>query len=152
VARSNLAIPAAPGTAPTALRSLASARRGAVERDQRDRGQHVDLWLSAGARGDPPSRPGTHGGAAVNVKRVHRVMKVHGLLLERHSRGREGRGHDGRVAVVASIHAGAPTGSRSAVRTVSGYLSASTLGCVIARRTPAWRPLAASMGETSAIW
>jgi putative transposase len=39
------------------------------------------------------------GGAAVNVKRVYRVMKVHGLLLERHTGGGEERRHDGRVAV-----------------------------------------------------
>ena len=40
-----------------------------------------------------------HGGAAVNVKRVYRIMKAHGLLLERHSRGGVERRHDGRVAV-----------------------------------------------------
>ncbi len=39
------------------------------------------------------------GGAAVNVKRVYRVMKAHGLLLERHTGGGEERRHDGRVAV-----------------------------------------------------
>jgi len=39
------------------------------------------------------------GSAAVNVKRVYRVMKVHGLLLERHSGDGEERRHDGRVAV-----------------------------------------------------
>jgi putative transposase len=39
------------------------------------------------------------GGAAVNVKRVYRVMKVHGLLLERHTGNGEERRHDGRVAV-----------------------------------------------------
>ena len=39
------------------------------------------------------------GGAAVNVKRVYRVMKVHGLLLERHTGDGEQRRHDGRVAV-----------------------------------------------------
>ena len=39
------------------------------------------------------------GRAAPNPKRVYRVMKVHGLLLQRHSgRGEECR-HDGRVAV-----------------------------------------------------
>jgi len=40
-----------------------------------------------------------HGGAAVNVKRVYRVMKAHRLLLERHSGNGEERRHDGRVAV-----------------------------------------------------
>jgi putative transposase len=39
------------------------------------------------------------GGAAVNVKRVYRIMKVHGLLLERHTGNGEERRHDGRVAV-----------------------------------------------------
>jgi putative transposase len=39
------------------------------------------------------------GSAAVNVKRVYRAMKVHGLLLERHSGDGEERRHDGRVAV-----------------------------------------------------
>ena len=39
------------------------------------------------------------GGPAVNVKRVYRIMKAHGLLLERHSGGGVERRHDGRVAV-----------------------------------------------------
>ncbi len=39
------------------------------------------------------------GGTAVNVKRVYRVMKVHGLLLERHTGNGEERRHDGRIAV-----------------------------------------------------
>jgi putative transposase len=39
------------------------------------------------------------GGAAVNVKRVYRVMKAHRLLLERHAGNRVERRHDGRVAV-----------------------------------------------------
>lgn len=37
--------------------------------------------------------------APVNVKRVYRVMKANGLLLQRHSGGGEERRHDGRVAV-----------------------------------------------------
>lgn len=37
--------------------------------------------------------------SAVNVKRVYRVMKAHGLLLERHTGNGEERRHDGRVAV-----------------------------------------------------
>ena len=40
-----------------------------------------------------------HGAVAVNVKRVYRVMKAHGLLLERHTGKGEERRHDGRVAV-----------------------------------------------------
>ena len=39
------------------------------------------------------------GRAAPNPKRVYRVMKVHGLLLQRHSGRGEERRHDGRVAV-----------------------------------------------------
>ncbi|GLJ00437.1 integrase [Sphingobium sp. BS19] len=37
--------------------------------------------------------------AAPNAKRVYRVMKVHGLLLQRDGERREERRHDGRVAV-----------------------------------------------------
>jgi len=40
-----------------------------------------------------------NGRTAPNPKRVYRVMKVHGLLLQRHSGSREERRHDGRVAV-----------------------------------------------------
>ena len=39
------------------------------------------------------------GEPAVNVKRVYRVMKAHGLLLQRHSVAVIERRHDGRVAV-----------------------------------------------------
>lgn len=39
------------------------------------------------------------GRAAPNPKRVYRVMKVHGLLLQRHSGRADERRHDGRVAV-----------------------------------------------------
>jgi putative transposase len=39
------------------------------------------------------------GAAPVNVKRVYRVMKAHGLLLERHTGKGAERRHDGRVAV-----------------------------------------------------
>src|SRR5262249_24754405 len=38
-------------------------------------------------------------GALVNVKRVYRVMKAHGLLLQRHTGSGEERRHDGRIAV-----------------------------------------------------
>lgn len=40
-----------------------------------------------------------NGRAAPNPKRVYRVMKVHGLLLQRHSGRGEERRHDGRIAV-----------------------------------------------------
>ena len=39
------------------------------------------------------------GGVPVNLKRVYRVMKTHGLLLQRHTGGGVERRHDGRVAV-----------------------------------------------------
>lgn len=39
------------------------------------------------------------GRAAPNPKRVYRVMKVHGLLLQRDGERREERRHDGQVAV-----------------------------------------------------
>jgi putative transposase len=39
------------------------------------------------------------GGTALNVKRVYRVMKAHGLLLDRHTGNGEERRHDGRIAV-----------------------------------------------------
>ena len=42
------------------------------------------------------------GPPAPNVKRVYRVMKVHGLLLARHSGKSTERRHEGRVAVDAS--------------------------------------------------
>ena len=35
----------------------------------------------------------------VNAKRVHRVMKAHGMLLGRHAGGAEARRHDGKIAV-----------------------------------------------------
>ena len=44
-------------------------------------------------------RRAEQGAAPVNVKRVYRVMKAHGLLLQRHTGGGEERRHDGRVAV-----------------------------------------------------
>ena len=37
--------------------------------------------------------------AAPNPKRVYRVMKLHGLLLQRHSGRGEERRHDGKIAV-----------------------------------------------------
>ena len=37
-----------------------------------------------------------------NHKRVYRLMKVHGLLLEKHSGDRPGRTHDGKVVVMRS--------------------------------------------------
>jgi transposase-like protein len=57
------------------------------------------------------------GGAAVNVKRVYRVMKAHELLLERHT----GNACNGGMTVasqsIGRTRAGARTGSRSAATT-----------------------------------
>lgn len=39
------------------------------------------------------------GRPAPNVKRVYRVMKVHGLLLQRHAGGCKARRHEGKIAV-----------------------------------------------------
>lgn len=44
------------------------------------------------ARGDPPA----------NHKRIYRLMKIHGLLLEKHTGERPGRVHDGTVVVMRS--------------------------------------------------
>jgi putative transposase len=44
------------------------------------------------ARGDPPT----------NRKRVYRLMKMHGLLLQKHAGGQAERTHDGRIAVAQS--------------------------------------------------
>jgi putative transposase len=38
----------------------------------------------------------------VNAKRVHRVMRAHGMLLQRHAGGAEARRHDGKIAVERS--------------------------------------------------
>ena len=42
------------------------------------------------------------GQAPPNHKRIYRVMKAHGLLLQRHAGGAETRRHDGRIAVARS--------------------------------------------------
>lgn len=40
--------------------------------------------------------------APANHKRVYRLMKVHGLLLQKHSGQRPGRSHDGKVVMMRS--------------------------------------------------
>jgi putative transposase len=40
--------------------------------------------------------------APVNAKRVYRLMKKHGLVLERHTGRRRPREHDGQVATIRS--------------------------------------------------
>jgi putative transposase len=54
-----------------------------------------------------------------NHKRVYRVMKVHGLLLDRHVGGDERR-HDGRIAVDERNRRWCSDGLRSAATTASG--------------------------------
>jgi putative transposase len=57
------------------------------------------LRISPGARADQATAPAARR-RAVNVKRVYRIMKPHGLLLERHTGGKGvERRHDGRIAV-----------------------------------------------------
>jgi len=98
VARSNLVVQAAPGTT--------RQHRGRHSQPEAE----LPAEIKASIAGQPtygyrrilaliPRKRREQGGAAVNVKRVYRVMKAHGLLLERHT-GRGGeRRHDGRVAV-----------------------------------------------------
>lgn len=54
---------------------------------------YIRIWAhlrrKARAEGRPPA----------NRKRIYRIMKAHGLLLQRHAGGVEERRHDGRVAV-----------------------------------------------------
>ena len=66
-----------------------------------------------------------------NHKRVYRVMKVHGLLLDRHAGG-VGAMMDASPSMGATA-AGAPTASRSAATTVNGCGSPSRATAVIAR-------------------
>jgi putative transposase len=47
-------------------------------------------------------RLAAEGAAPVNHKRVYRLMKVNGLLLEKHTGNRPGRSHDGNVVVMGS--------------------------------------------------
>lgn len=44
----------------------------------------------------------TEGLAPANHKRIYRLMKTHGLLLEKHSGQRPGRSHDGKVVMMRS--------------------------------------------------
>jgi len=54
-----------------------------------------------------------------NHKRIYRVMKAHGLLLDRHAGGVERR-HDGASQSMSAIGAGAPMASRSAATMARG--------------------------------
>jgi putative transposase len=98
VARSNLAVQAAPAT----------VRQGRGRRPQPDAAllaeikQLIAELPTYGYRRVHAllrRRREQTGERAVNVKRVYRVMKVHGLRLQRHSGAGIERRHDGRVAV-----------------------------------------------------
>ena len=67
-----------------------------------------------------------------NHKRVYRVMKVHGLLLDRHTPASSGVMTDASPSMSATA-AGAPTALRSAATTVNGCGSPSRSIAVIAR-------------------
>lgn len=71
-----------------------------------------------------------------NVKRVYRVMKVHGLLLERHTGAIDSRRHDGRVAVAQSNLRWCSDGSKSAAITKKRSALPLRSTAVIARQLP----------------
>jgi len=73
----------------------ATGRRTGVQ-DQGGCRRAADLWLSAGPRRSQAAGAGCRSTTAQS--QVYRVMKVHGLLLDRHV-GADERRHDGRVAV-----------------------------------------------------
>ena len=97
VARSNLAEQAAP--------QRTSQRRGRRPQPEADLVAEIKVLIAGQPaygyrRIDALLRRQRHdqGGAVVNVKRVYRVMKAHGLLLERHTGSGQERRHDGRPA------------------------------------------------------
>ena len=59
-------------------------------------------WGYARVWADLRRKQRAEGTAPVNRKRVYRVMKAYGLLLQRHSGGAEKRRHDGKIAVERS--------------------------------------------------
>jgi len=98
VARSNLAVQAAPersrqrrGRRPQPEVELVAEIKALIAGQPTYGYRRIHALLRRQRRED--------GSAPVNVKRVYRVMKAHGLLLERHTGGGEERRHDGRVAV-----------------------------------------------------
>src|SRR5262249_30280784 len=90
------------------------------------------------------------GEATVNVKRVYRVMKAHGLLLERHTGSHVERRTMAASPSIGPTRAGARTGSRSAATTASGCASPSLSTAATARQSPGWRRPAASTAATFA--
>jgi putative transposase len=107
----------------TIAETLEVARSNIIERakgDRRSRGPQIrpgDVELAADIRRFVDQRPTygyrriaallkrerrSAGEAPVNAKRVFRVMKKHGLMLERHTGRRRPREHDGQVATIRS--------------------------------------------------
>ena len=100
--RGDRGVPLKPCEAPAAGcaeadRSAAVARRGASRSDQGGDRRIADLRLPVRSC-QPQAQALVAGLKPANHKRIYRVMKVHGLLLDRHAGGSERR-HDGRVAV-----------------------------------------------------
>jgi len=87
---------------------------------------------------------------APNHKRVYRIMRVHGLLLQKHVGGSERR-HDGRIAVEQSNLRWCPMASRSAVRMDKRSVSLLRSIAVIVRPWAMSRPPKASREKMFAI-
>ena len=91
----------------TISQTLGVARSNVIERRDGRRPRRGpqerlgDIELAGVIRRFVDERP-TYGLAPVNVKRVYRLMKKHGLLLERHTGRRRPREHDGQVATIHS--------------------------------------------------
>ena len=91
----------------TISQTLGVARSNAIERRVGHRPRRGpqerpgDVELAGAIRRFVDERP-TYGLAPVNAKRVYRLMKKHGLLLERHTGRRRPREHDGQVATIRS--------------------------------------------------
>ena len=91
----------------TISQTLGVARSNVIERRDGLRAQRGpqerpgDVELAGEIRRLVDARP-TYGLAPINAKRVYRLMKKHGLLLERHTGRRRAREHDGQVATIRS--------------------------------------------------
>ena len=86
------------------------------------------------------------GRAAPNAKRVYRVMKLHGLLLQRHSGRGEERRHDGRIAVDTrntprcsdGLEIGCDNGEKVRVAFALDCCDREAMGFEAKHRIPAW--------------
>lgn len=90
------------------------------------------------------------GTAPVNVKRVYRVMKAHGLLLERHTGNGAERRHDGRVAVDRSDTRWCSDGFEIGCDNGERVRVAFTLDCCDREAIAWWRPPAGYRPRISA--